>query len=177
MNGSVQSLQELQDIKIKLAALEGIMGEQGIDAAALFKEAGLDEDEKSLSRIKDTSRARIDPQTTDEQSVGSAGQSTMSSGRRSSGVSSTRRSFGGERSNRNLQPVMEVSSNGEEPMKIRSCPDEPNKAVAPETSKPSAVEPTRGTGSGSLNEEVSNTASAPAVEPSEMSPDTPPPPP
>jgi hypothetical protein len=173
---SVQSLQELQDIKIKVAALEAIMEEQGIDAAALFKEAGLAEDEKTRGSTH-TSRVRMDPRNTDER-PGSEGQSTLSSGRKSSGVSgsgsSTRRSLRGG-SNGNLQPVMEISSNGEEPMKTSSCNDEPNKAAAPETkaSEIASNQPTSGTCNGTLNEE-SNKAEGPEVKPSEMAPDTPP---
>jgi hypothetical protein len=168
---SVQSLQELQDIKIKVAALEVIMEEQGIDAAALFKEAGLAEAQ--------TSRVRINPRNTDER-PDSVGQSTAGSGRRSSGVSgsgsSTRKSLKGG-SSRTLQPVMEVSSNGEEPMKTSSCNEESNKASASET-KPAADEiasnqPTSRLCNGTLNKE-SNKAAAPEVQPSEMAPDTPP---
>ena len=88
MNHSVSSattLQELQHIKIKLAALECIMEEQGIDAAALFKEAGLvkDDRKKSKGRKNDaSSRVRIDPRSTDERSGGCTGQGTLGSGGR-----------------------------------------------------------------------------------------------
>lgn len=121
---------------MRVAALEAIMEEQGIDAAALFKEAGLADDEVTRGSTQ-TSRVRIDPRNTDER-PGSAGRSTLSSGRRSSGVSgsgsSTRRSLKGG-SNGNLQPVMEIPSNAEEPMKTSPCNDELNKAkaAAPET--------------------------------------------
>jgi hypothetical protein len=126
------------------------MEEQGINAAALFKEAGLVEEEQSTG-IKDASRVRIDPRHSDEQ-PGPVGQSTLSSGRRSSRVSgsgsSTSRSMGGG-SNGNLQPVMEISSESNETAAPENKPaaieisSESNETAAPEN-KPSAVEPTLG---------------------------------
>jgi hypothetical protein len=119
---SVQSLREQHDVQRKLAALEGLMAEQGIDAAALFKEAGLIEDDTSTG-TKDASRIRVIPRHAEERLSSTAGQSTSSSGPGSGLVSGS-----GSFTRGNLQPVMEISA-------------ESNETTAPEN-KASAIEPT-----------------------------------
>jgi hypothetical protein len=139
---SAQSLQELQHLKIKLAALEYIMEEQGIDAAALFKEAGLVKSaKKSKGRNDCSSRVRIDPRSTDERPENGTGQCTLSSGgRRPSwgpGPSTCGRLLEGggsssnnNNNNRDLKAVMEISSQVEEAISTSPCKNQSNTTTA-----------------------------------------------